>query len=99
MNTRDKSINSPGAPTNTPQYLLPEEGSAKARSQKVLQTGEGTASAERDVADPHPSDEEHPYDERHPGGANPPKTDIGPNNAVHNGKVPSRPDNAANGER
>jgi hypothetical protein len=37
--------------------------------------------------DPHPSDEEH-YDEKpHPGGAHPPTRDIGPNDAIHDGKI------------
>lgn len=57
-------------------------------------TGEGT-SASRDVADPHPANEEHPYRERHPSGANPPRrTTQAVNDATHDGSPPLRPDNA-----
>ena len=59
-------------------------------SRDGLPTGEGTGP--RDVADPHPSNEEH-YDKQvHPGGANPPPAgDLGPNNAIHDGKPKRRP--------
>jgi hypothetical protein len=51
------------------------------------------------VTDPHPSDEEHPYRAKPPGGTNPPKADIGPNPAAHDGTPPPRPDNADNGPK
>lgn len=35
--------------------------------------------------DPHPSNEEHYDRQERPGGARPPRDDIGPNNAVHDG--------------
>ena len=62
-------------------------------SRDGLPTGEGTSKT-NDVADPHPANEEK-YDRiRHPGGANPPKNDLGPNPAIHDGTAPPRPDNA-----
>lgn len=59
-----------------------------------LPSGEDTA-AVNDVADPHPSTEEN-YDQiPNPGRHRPPPGhDIGPNNAVHDGTAPPRPDNA-----
>lgn len=40
----------------------------------------------QDVSDPHPSTEER-YDEKpRPGGANPPRNDIAPNDAIHDGR-------------
>lgn len=41
-------------------------------------------------ADPHPANEEHGDRQRHPGGAHPPKNDLGPNPAIHDGE-PRRP--------
>ena len=94
-------INRPGAPANPPQHilderLLPPGGDIDRTEWKHKQTGEGTAPLERDVADPHPSDEEHPYRERHPGGAHPRNEDrdIGPNSAAHDGTPKPRPRNA-----
>lgn len=56
-----------------------------------IPTGPGT-SPFNDVADPHPSDEEHYDRQPHPGGAHPPTgPDIGPNDAVHDGKQSPRP--------
>ncbi len=42
--------------------------------------------------DPHPSDEEHVDRAPHPGGAHPPKNDLGPNPAIHDGDAPQKPD-------
>ncbi len=57
-----------------------------------LPTGEGTAPTDRDVADPHPSDEAH-YDRKEkPGGTNPPCNDIGPNPYKHDGTPRPKPD-------
>ena len=79
---------------------LPPGGDVGRPASKHKPTGEGTAPPSRDVADPHPSDEEHPYRERHPGGARPPDVsrEIGPNPAVHDGDPPPRPDNAETGD-
>jgi hypothetical protein len=57
-----------------------------------LPTGAGTAKS-NDVSDPHPSNEEHYDRQKRPGGANPPKKDLGPNDAIHEGharRPPSR---------
>lgn len=56
----------------------------------------GPAPTERDVADPHPSNEEHPYRARNPGRPNRPVEDrvIGPNNRIHDGNPQPRPRNA-----
>jgi hypothetical protein len=54
-------------------------------------TGEGT-SRDRDVADPHPSNEEHYDREAKPGGADPPKKDLGANPHIHDGKPRRRAD-------
>lgn len=90
-------INRPGAPANPPQHLEGREPAPASKgAEKTRPTGVGTAQAGLDVSDPHPSDEEHPYDARHPGGANPPAKDIGPNNAIHDGHAPRRPDNKEN---
>lgn len=43
------------------------------------------------VSDPHPDNEEHYRQQRRPGGSNPPRKDIGPNDAVHDGKAPPKP--------
>ena len=56
---------------------------------QILPTGPGT-SPSNDVSDPHPSDEEHYDREERPFGATPPKRDIGPNPAAHDG-TPGRP--------
>lgn len=45
--------------------------------------------------DPHPANEEKYDRQRHPGGANPPRNDLGPNNAIHDGTPKPRPDNAS----
>lgn len=63
----------------------------------AYQTGPGTAPPERDVADPHPANEEPNSEVPHPGGANPPKNDIEPNDAIHTGTAPPRPHNAGSG--
>lgn len=79
-------------PDRTP---LPAGGDIRRTEWKHKPTGGGTAPPSRDVADPHPSDEENPYRERHPGGAHPPdeSRDIGPNSYAHDGDPPKRPDN------
>jgi hypothetical protein len=46
-----------------------------------------------EVADPHPSTEEHYERQRRPGGANPPRDDIGPNPAKHDGHSQPKPKN------
>lgn len=46
---------------------------------------------DRDVADPHPSNEEHYDRQEHPGGARPPTKDLGPNDAIHDGEPAKRP--------
>lgn len=56
-------------------------------------TGPDTSSL-NDVADPHPSTEEHYDRQRRPGGANPPRGDIGPNPARHDGHPKPKPENA-----
>ena len=61
-----------------------------------LPTGKGTAPKTRDVADPHPSDEEHYTRERHPGGARPPRQPASGAEKTHTGKPPKRPKNAEN---
>jgi hypothetical protein len=52
-----------------------------------LPTGGGT-SPDRDVSDPHPANEEKYDRQKRPGGARPPKKDLGPKDAIHNGKAP-----------
>ena len=76
---------------NTPQHLVGDYGEDRQEQRRGgLPTGSGT-SAENDVADPHPSNEEH-YDKKaRPGGANPPDRTIEPNDAVHDGKGGKRP--------
>lgn len=54
-----------------------------------LPTGSGTGP--HDVADPHPANEEHYDREQNPGGADPPNKDLGPNDAIHDGKPQKRP--------
>lgn len=54
-----------------------------------LRPGSGTGPHE--VADPHPSNEEHYDRQKIPGGAHPPKDDLGPNDAIHDGKPQKRP--------
>jgi hypothetical protein len=55
-----------------------------------LPTGRETGA--NDVFDPHPSNEEQYDKQRNPGGARPPSAhDIGPNNAIHDGKPKRRP--------
>jgi hypothetical protein len=77
---------------NQPQHLVGDYGEARPlpKSRDGLPTGDDTAA--NDVADPHPSNEEH-YDKQvRPGGANPPSAhDIGPNDAIHDGKPKRRP--------
>lgn len=68
-------------------------------SRDGLPTGPGTAKPDRDVADPHPETEENFHDNERPGGANPPRKDIGPNSAKHDGKAPPRPSNVENDRR
>ncbi|AKR55643.1 hypothetical protein XM25_07475 [Devosia sp. H5989] len=63
------------------------------------QTGPHTAPADRDVADPHPSDEEPQTDAPRPGGEHPPRRDLGPNDAINDGTAPPRPHNAGSGPR
>jgi hypothetical protein len=75
--------------TNEPQHLVGEYGGTASPSRDGLPTGSNTGTP--DVADPHPANEEH-YDKKvRPGGANPPARDLGPNDAIHNGKAPRRP--------
>lgn len=88
-----KQQNRPGGPTNYPSK------SAEARGHRLrpgsVETGRGTGD-EREVADPHPSNEEH-YDRiRHPGGAKPPNEtrDLGKNTWAHEGTPQPRPRNA-----
>ena len=110
----NSSINRPGAPTNPPQHLFAapvrEQGATVPTSREgiALPTGENTSPDPAEglppghdpgVADPHPSNEEHPYRGKDPDGANPPKPDIGPNPAAHDGTPPPRPDNAAHGPK
>ena len=84
--------------TNPPQHFIAEHGgSRRPPADMVRQTGENTAPTPLDVADPHPSDEGHPYDTKTPGGTNPPKKDLGPNSAIHNGSSGRRPHNAGSG--
>jgi len=96
--------NHPGGLTNTPQHLVGEEteiteGRPVPGNAHHRQTGTGTAPEARDVADPHPANEEHPYRARHPGGAHPPDEtkDYGANPAQHDGSAPARPHNAGSG--
>jgi hypothetical protein len=98
-NTSD--INRPGALTNPPEHLFDEANPASVDTRETaLPTGENTSpDPANEVADPHPSDEGDPYLEKHPGGATPPKTDIGPNPAVHTGTPDRRPDNADHGPK
>jgi hypothetical protein len=101
----DTPINRPGAPANPPHAPRQSVGIAKgvpdgrtAHEGAHRQTGAGTSpDPANEVLDPHPSDEEHPYREKQPGGAAPPKTDLGPNPAIHDGKAPRRPHNAGSG--
>ena len=66
--------------TNPPQHSAGAYGrEAEEAGREGLPTGVGT-SAGKDVADPHPSDEEHPYRARRPGGRPDPR-DPGPNDA------------------
>jgi len=77
---------------NPPQHIVGDYGEAREQppQRDGLPTGSGTSNV-NDVADPHPANEEH-YDKQvRPGGANPPSQDIGPNNAVHDGKPARRP--------
>ena len=98
-------VNTPGAPTNTPQHLVGEQPEIQegrpshltGHEGKTVQTGKGTTEPALDVADPHPANEEHPYREKKPGGADPPAKDLGPNPAVHNGEAPKRPHNTGSG--
>ena len=62
-------------------------------SRDGLPTGPGTAPPKRDVADPHPANEDHYDRQEKPGGANPPRDDIGPNSGKHDGKAKPPPRN------
>jgi hypothetical protein len=86
-------------PTDVGTEGLPpsEEGVRRGPPGGAYQTGPGTAPPNLDVADPHPANEEPESEAPHPGGANPPKNDIGPNDAVHDGTPPPRPHNAGSG--
>ena len=92
--------NSPDGPRNTPQHIfdqqrLPQGGDVEPPRWKHRQTGRGT-SPDRDVADPHPSDEEHPYRADAPGRAGRPSESrqVGPNSRIHDGRPQPRPKNA-----
>jgi hypothetical protein len=97
--------NTPGGPANTPHQTPERDGDTTgaslgrtAREGAHRQTGDNTApNPAHEVSDPHPSNEEQPYREARPGGANPPKTNIGPNPARHTGKAPPRPHNSGSG--
>ena len=57
-----------------------------------LASGSGT-SISHDVADPHPSTEDNQDVIAHPGGVHTPSgPDIGPNDAVHDGRKRPKPD-------
>ena len=96
------TLNRPGAPTNPPQHLVSEEPEVtqeehlQVRPLLSEQTVEGTAPPDRDVADPHPADEEHYGRIPHPGGANPPppNLDMGADPEKHDGAAPPAPANA-----
>lgn len=95
-------INHPGAPVNTPQHLVGDEGMRPnpipgKRAGTAPRGGPQRGPQGLDAADPHPPEEGNPYEARHPGGTNPPKNDLGPNPAVHDGKAPRRPHNAGSG--
>ena len=62
------------------------------KPQDGLPTGRDT-SLSNDVFDPHPSNEEQYDRQKHPGGTHPPKKDLGPNDAIHNGRAKRRSDN------
>lgn len=64
-------------------------------SDKGLPKTSPTSEEGLDSMDPHPAQEGDPYAAKHPGGASPPKVDIGPNPARHDGNPPLRPDNVA----
>lgn len=85
--------------TNPPQHMPRPVPPTKSPLETGVPTGPGTAGRATDVADPHPDNEEHWRQERHPGGAHPPKKDIGPNDAMHDGTAPPRPHNAGSGPR
>lgn len=65
-------------------------------SRDGLPTGPGTAPPERDVADPHPANEDRYDRQKKPSGANPPRDDIGPNSGKHDGKAKPLPRNVEN---
>lgn len=83
---------------NPPQHLVGDYGEpppAAARRTQAVPSGSGTALApDRDVADPHPSNEEFYDRERHPGGANPPRSPA-PNDRIHPGTASPRGNAAA----
>lgn len=60
-----------------------------------LPTGDAT-SATNDVSDPHPGNEERYDRQKRPGGAPAAGKDLGPNDAIHDGKPQPRPRNAEN---
>jgi len=85
---------------NTPQHIFDQGGTKPVPSEdadRIKPTGPNTAAPDRDVADPHPANEENFESIEHPGGAHPPTKDIGPNPAVHGGKAPPRPHNSGSG--
>lgn len=81
--SRHKRPNEVAGGANQPQHLVGDYG--------------GTPPTERSPEglpvdpDPHPSNEEHYDRQERPGGAHPPEKDIGPNDAVHDGKPQKRP--------
>ena len=78
---QDRATAAGGA--NQPQHLVGDYG----EDRPLKRPREGLPTS----ADPHPSDEEHYDIQIRPGGANPPARDIGPNDAVHDGKPRRRP--------
>jgi hypothetical protein len=82
--------------TNPPQHSAGDYGALPVDKpvREGLPTGAGTGGV-KDVADPHPADEEHPYRAKHPGGAAPPRdTTQKVNPYTHTGTPPRRPKNA-----
>lgn len=68
---------------NQPQHLVGDYG----ESSPIDRPREGLPTR----SDPHPSNEEQYDKQARPGGARPAKKDIGPNDAVHDGKPQKRP--------
>ena len=95
-------LNRPGSPVNTPQHLVGDEGnppnpSAGQAAGTAPPPGPHRGPQGLDTSDPHPPEEGNPYEARRPSGTKPPKNDLGPSPAVHNGKAPPRPQNAGSG--